>query len=101
MSGNPESKTPLLDVIWEFEYLPGQRAPAGHFPLPPHQLFFEIVLLNVTFIAKIHMFHMFRGRPFQYFLFKHQTYRSYSPADFLVIPSRQNKCSISLDICLG
>ena len=100
MSGNLESETSFLDVILGFEYFSRQRAPAGHFPLPPHQFVFEIGLWYSTFVAKNHMFRMFRGRPFQYFLFKHQKYRSYSPAEFLVIPSRK-KCSISLDIFLG
>ena len=72
MSGNPESKTSFLDVIWGFEYFSRQRAPAGHSPLPPHRFDFEIVLLNSTFVAKNRICRMFRGRPFQYFLFKHQ-----------------------------
>ncbi len=65
MSGNPESKTSFLDVIWGFEYFSRQRAPAGHFPLPPHHFVFEIGLLNSTFVAKIHLVRMFRGRHFQ------------------------------------
>ena len=69
MSGNPESKTSLLDLFGFFfggvQLFSRQRAPAGHFPLPPHQFFFEIGLWNSTFVAKIHLFRMFRGRHFQ------------------------------------
>ena len=54
MSGNPESKTSFLEVIWGFEYFSRQRAPAGHFPLPPHHSFlksdFEIPLSLRKFV---------------------------------------------------
>ena len=57
--------------------------------------FFEIGVVLARFVAKIHLFHMFRGRPFQYFLFKHQQYNSYSPANFFVIlPGKINDLSL-------
>ena len=39
MSGNPESKTSLLDVIFGVQHVSWQRALAGHLSLPKYQLF--------------------------------------------------------------
>ena len=57
MSGNPESKTSLLDVMLGVEYFSRQRAPAGHSPLPPHLFFLKsdfgipLSLRNIIFFT--------------------------------------------------